>query len=344
MAGNPRLGRKAFTLIELLAVIAIIGILIGLLLPAVQKVRETANRVKCKNNLKQLGLALHHYHDVNGSLPPNGVYRYDPSGSTMTVVSAWSALARTLPFIEQENLFRRIDFSVPYSDPRMTAVSARRVATFVCPSDVNDRGNGVGNDGFPNKHWPLSYAGNQGTWLVFKKATGEVGGGAFAPNRGFGFQEFSDGLSNTLAVAEVKAYTSRVSATAFSTAVPSQPGPGPDQSATFGAASSTFGLKGGHKEWVDGKVHETGVTTTFPPNTRVPHANNGTVYDVDFVSAGESSKLADTYAAVTARSYHAGVVNALLMDGSVRSVADGIAGSVWRALGTRAGGEVVGDY
>ena len=98
-----------------------------------------------------------------------------------------------------------------------------------------------------------------------------------------------------------------------------------------------------HAEWVDGKVHETGFTTAFAPNTAVAFSSGGVTYDVDFVSAAETS-LGDTYAAVTARSYHTGVVNVVLMDGSVRSVADGVAPAVWRALGTRAGGETVGDF
>src|SRR5262249_45565087 len=98
-----------------------------------------------------------------------------------------------------------------------------------------------------------------------------------------------------------------------------------------------------HSEWVDGKVHETGFTTAFPPNTVVAYAGAGGTYDVDFVSATETSP-GDTYAAVTARSYHSGGVNVVLMDGSVRSVANGISVTTWRALGTRAGGEVLGDY
>src|SRR5919199_856869 len=98
--------RPAFTLIELLVVIAIIAILIGLLLPAVQKVREAAARVKCQNNLKQIGLALHNYMDANNSLPPNGNYAWNGSGVTTT--NAWSAAARFLPQIERENLFRGI--------------------------------------------------------------------------------------------------------------------------------------------------------------------------------------------------------------------------------------------
>ncbi len=340
--------RRAFTLIELLVVIAIIAILIGLLLPAVQKVRAAAARIKCANNLHQIGLALHAYMDANNGLPPNGVYGY---GGSAVATSPWSAVSRLLPFVEQENLFRGIDFSTSYAS--QTGVSSRRVGTYLCPAEVNDRGSGV-DPVYGNKHWTLSYAVNLGTWAVLtNKASGvRVGDGAFAPNLGFRPADFVDGLSNTLAVSEVKAYTARVSGSpnAVTFAVP----PAPPSSPAGVAAAPPVGMAGlslaafdpakyTHAEWVDGKVHETGFTTAFPPNTLVAFPSGGTTYDVDFVSATEASP-GDTYAAVTSRSYHAGGVNALLMDGSVRFVGEGIAAATWRALGTRAGGEVVADF
>src|SRR5438094_2700603 len=95
--------RRAFTLIELLVVIAIIAVLIGLLLPAIQKVREAASRMTCQNNLKQLGLACHNYHDVNSYLPPVRL-----RADYMT----WAALL--LPYIEQDNLYKRFDLTLPY--------------------------------------------------------------------------------------------------------------------------------------------------------------------------------------------------------------------------------------
>ena len=122
---RTRVNRAAFTLIELLVVIAIIGVLIGLLLPAVQKVREAANRLKCANNLKQIGLALHGYMDVNTSLPPHGVFTYN--GTAIVQTSPWSAPARILPFIEQENLFRGIDFTTPYNTQPAITSSARHI-------------------------------------------------------------------------------------------------------------------------------------------------------------------------------------------------------------------------
>jgi len=342
-----RLKRRGFTLIELLVVIAIIGVLIGLLLPAVQKVREAANRTKCSNNLYQMGRALHTYLDAQTNLPANGIFHYPTATGATAMVSesAWSSLARLLPYIEQENLYGKINFSIPYSDPTMTQVSARRIATYVCPSEPNDRGFGTGNDGFPNKHWITSYGVNMGTYQIFTKTNEGVGDGAFAPNTGYTIKDFRDGTSSTLAISEIKAYTTRVASTVFSTTPPAAPNGGPDQAATFGATLLTVTVETCGKEWVDGKIHETGFTTCFRPNTQVLHTNTttGISYDVNFVSASESSLAADTYAAVTARSYHQSCVNVLLMDGSVRTVKNGINQTIWRALGTRFGGEIVGD-
>ncbi|MBL8865641.1 MAG: DUF1559 domain-containing protein [Gemmataceae bacterium] len=334
-------GRRAFTLIELLVVIAIIAVLIGLLLPAVQKVREAASRIKCANNLKQLGLALHGYMDANNGLPPNGNYVW--SGSAVTTTNAWSGMARILPFIEQENLFRGIDFTTSYN--AQPGISSKRVGTFICSSEINDRGFGT-DPTFGNKHWPINYALNMGTWpvLTAKAAGMQSGNGAFIPNRGFKPGDFTDGFSNTLAMSEVKAFTNRMSGASNAT-VYSPPPPVPATAAevlalgtgTFNPASFC------HVEWVDGKVHETGFTSVLTPNTAVIHTDYaGTKYDVNVVLATESNP-GDTYAAVTSRSFHPGGVNTLLMDGSVRFINNTITLTSWRAMSTRSGGEVVID-
>jgi prepilin-type N-terminal cleavage/methylation domain-containing protein len=323
--------RGAFTLIELLVVIAIVAILIGLLLPAVQKVRGAAARIKCANNLKQIGLAMHGSLNVNGRLPPNGVFTFN--GSAIVQTSPWSALARLLPDIEQENLFRNIDLGQPYSTQPF--VTSKRVATFICPSEINDHGSGT-DPTYGNKNWTLNYAVNLGTWNVLTNKMGsmQTGNGAFSSNRGFGPAGFTDGLSQTLAAAEVKGYTVRVSGS-YSSSPPASPADLPPLAVDPSRVT--------HAEWVDGKVHETGFTQTFAPNQLVAMSSGGATYDVDFITATESS-LEDTNAAVTSRSYHRTGVNALLMDGSVRFVTNEIPLSIWRALGTRAGGEAIGDY
>jgi prepilin-type N-terminal cleavage/methylation domain-containing protein/prepilin-type processing-associated H-X9-DG protein len=133
MSVRFRSRRSAFTLIELLVVIAIIAILIGLLLPAVQKVREAAARVKCQNNLKQLGLALHNYHDANGEFPAAREEIFNPNGGVY--VHSWTP--RVLPYIEQENLYRKYRFDRDWDQPaNANADGAIRVTvqTFLCPS------------------------------------------------------------------------------------------------------------------------------------------------------------------------------------------------------------------
>ena len=332
-ARNVRL-RTGFTLVELLVVIAIIGILIGLLLPAVQAAREAARRMQCSNNLKQIGLALHMHVDTKKGLPANGNYAWN--GSAVITTNAWSGISRILPFIEQENLFHGIDFAAGYNT--QPNISSKRIGTFMCPSEVNDKGQGT-DATYGNKYWPINYAVNSGTWSILtSKSTGmRTGDGAFGPNCTYRTSDFTDGLSNTLAVAEVKTFTNRVpgaSTTAtFSPALAAPTTLAPLSIGTFNPTSFT------HVEWVDGKVHETGVTTVFTPNTKVTYNTSGVTYDVDVVLATESNA-GDTYAAVTSRSYHTSGVNVLLMDGSVHFISSGIQLEIWRAFGTRAGGEV----
>ena len=322
--------RSAFTLVELLVVIAIIGILVGLLLPAVQAAREAARRMQCSNNLRQIGLALHNHESAKKHLPPLGDYL--EAGNTVY----WSVQTRLLPFMEQANLQTLIDFKRPIS--AQPTVAKFRVPYLLCPSEPNDRER---PDGPTFTHYPLNYGANAGLWLMYAPIR-DRGTGVFLMNRPTKLGEITDGTSNTLGMAEVKAFTPylRDSGSPMSLVEPTPHLP--SDVATYGGE---FKVDSGHTEWVDARVHQTGFTTTFAPNTRVPYENAGKVYDIDFNSMREGrSNSFPTYAVVTSRSHHVGGVNVLLMDGSVHFVGNSMDRATWQALGSRAGGEVVGPF
>ena len=327
--------RSAFTLVELLVVIAIIGILVGLLLPAVQAAREAARRMSCSNNLKQIGLALHNYHDTFGKFAPAGTYRKDaPTG-------AWSVQARLLPQLEQANLQQLIDWRFDYAS--QGNVCRMRVPTYLCPSEAKDE---LRPDPKPADatfaHYPLNYVASMGEWFIYNPLNGMGGSGVFAPNGRTNFASVTDGTSNTLAFSEVKAWTPYLRDGGSPSAANLPTPVSPAEVTSYGGS---FKTDSGHTEWVDARIHQTGFTTTFSPNTRAPYVSGGKTYDVDFNSSREGVSLtALTYAAVTARSYHTGGVNVGLVDGSVRFMSQSIELGVWRAMGTRAGGEVVSNF
>jgi prepilin-type N-terminal cleavage/methylation domain-containing protein/prepilin-type processing-associated H-X9-DG protein len=331
-----RHSRTAFTLVELLVVIAIIGILVGLLLPAVQAAREASRRMSCHNNIKQVVLAVHNYESAMKELPAAWT---PPQRSG----DGWSAQARILPYIEAMALSNAVDFSVGYGDATITVdgvtqkVSSFRVPTYLCPSEVNDIVR-LGTNG--PEHYPLNYGYNAGTWFVYDAENAQVGDGMFTALQGRKFRDCLDGLSNTLAFAEVKAWTPYTRDAGL---------PGnlskPVLESEICAFGGSFKKDTGHTEWVDGRVHQSGFTTTFTPNKKVICTYSGIQYEVDFTNFREGltapSPKPMTYAAVTSRSYHTGGVVVAMLDGSVRFVTDSIDRDLWQYLSTRAGHELV---
>jgi len=336
---TKNLGKPSgFTLIELLVVIAIIGVLVGLLLPAVQQAREAARRVSCSNNFKQMGLALHSYENANKHYPV--AFKTDSDGNQE---SDWGVSPQLLPYIEQAQLGNEVATAIAagssYSAYKVDSTGngtgdkylcSYRIDTLLCPSEIRDE---VRISGGEEKYYPTNIGWNRGTGQILP-AMGPGANGSFGVNFKGRPRDFRDGLSNTLAAGEKKGYMPYRRDGGSLAAVPAL---------TAMASSNQSGDQkddSGNTEWCDGRTHQDGLTTTYPPGSVTP--NSATVADGDFTSKREGKgSNADAVAIVTSRSYHTGgVCNGLLMDGSTRGFTSSMNGQTWRDMGTRNGGEV----
>ena len=263
---------RGFTLIELLVVISIIGVLIALLLPAVQAAREAARRIQCTNNLKQLGLAVHDYEGTNGTLPIGVVVTRDSANNP--VFGGWGPLARIQPYIEGQTRFNACNFLVGNETPQNITAMGLVTGALLCPSDPNSRTILV-DDGANRAN--TNYGMNRGDWYVWGGlATSAAPRSPFRTNVSVPWGAITDGLSNTLLVGEVKSRfpylrkcTGLVYAPVNGTPIPTTSS-APSMVSQYTACSGEIKPDAGHAEWEDGNVNQSGFTTAWTPNKRTP--------------------------------------------------------------------------
>jgi len=351
--------RKAFTLIELLVVIAIIAVLIALLLPAVQQAREAARRTQCKNNLKQLGLALHNYLDANLVFPMSTLQFAGLELGGLSDDYQWGFLPRLAPYMDQANIYNSLNLNGPLYDsnnsnqirPENQKAASTLVPAFLCPSDASqsfDSNYGVASLA------PTNYAICIGTGLA---PANDTAGSQFNADgivyacSATNSAHITDGLSNTAIVSECLLGTT-----------PSSNGAG----AVFGAPGvvPTGGVQRNYAYLADflgsaGPVSDANCASATAWNFEDPkgflwlsgeprvgsynhyYGPNSPKYDC--ISEFGTTNY-NTYGWHAARSQHIGGVNLTLADGSGRFVSNNIDMTVWRALATRAGGEVLGNF
>ncbi len=355
-------GRRGFTLIELLVVIAIIGVLIALLLPAVQAAREAARRSQCTNNLKQIGLALHNYHSAHNSFPMGQTRNASASPWVDRNWTGWSIHGQILGNMEQGPLYNAINWNcIPYGyngdgmGPKNTTVAYSIVSTFLCPSDPNAPRNGTN-----------SYHGSLGTTT----GNGPGGTGPFATNNrqttgmfgffcSYGLNSALDGTSQTVCFAE--AITGKrpgdITLTddfrghnVMNIQTRTMDGPTRDNAfnnpamvlADLQTCASFFNRTSGKLQskrgstWSHGTAGYTLFNTIQTPNDS-QFRFNGCRFGCRDDCGMDGSEF------LPANSWHSGGCNVMMTDGSVRFVKDSVDRNTWWALGTRAGGEVVGS-
>ncbi len=343
----PRATKTGFSLIELMVVITIIGLMMALLLPALQSAREAARRIQCISNLKQLGLGLQQYETNYGVYPPSMVLA--GKGNTTTWVGGWSVNGRILSFMEQNTLFNAINLSTNQTAPVNLTVTGLSINVFICPSEVNPQSYDAsfGSSAVSTVGWCM------GDWYVWGGFGALPNRTAFGPNLSRRAADFRDGLSSTLMASEVRSHqyerTNCGVLSPYNTPGSVLPPDVPPSVVTplLGADGSPCSLSAGHTSWADGSVDESGMTTAWTPNTKVVVSPNDGVKlespsseDLDLVGTPEASG-GPTFAAVTSRSYHPGGVNGLFGDGSVRFIKQTIDGNTWRALGSVNGSEII---
>lgn len=350
MGSNAKKTRVAFTLVELLVVISIIGVLIGLLLPAVMMAREAARRASCQNNLRQIALGLQ-LHVTNHSKFPELVRNIDceitPIGEP---AHGWSVFVQLLPSIDgalSESLKLNLDWTHKPGGSDMATLY--RPKMYSCPSANEERI--ISETGIP--HQSICYAINWGQWDKTDPAR---------PRIRFGFQsadkltlgDFKDGLTTTLAFAEVKPNVDLLEGRKCYAPGTIRPQPGGLGDLLAMPVGKTL-PRGAHSRWVDAHVAQTGFTTLLAPNTRL---EMGGSQEADWIDANplltkhkpcewESCPPPQFWfdsAAVTARSFHSGLINAAMVDTSVRTISNGIDLKIWRALSTRNGREPIADF